>query len=315
MSKYVAFTSGITSILRGASQVMFQSNALCGLLFIIGVCWGAFESGMPQVGLASVVGLLVPSLAGLLTIGPASDGKDGLWGFNGILVGCGLATFLQNNVFLWVSVVFFSLVSTWCRTAFNNLLAPVKCSSLTFPFVFLTWVVLLAARSFHGLELASSASTTDNIVICGDFLSYIEYCLKGISQVFLIDSWITGILFLVGLAVSSMRSAIWAAVGSVIGIVGAIVLQADADDVANGIYGFNPVLTAIALGSTFYAPGLKSCLCCIAAIITTVVLQGALIYLLSPWHLPTLTVPFCIATWLFLWLGYDFSNDIVKNNR
>ncbi|MBR3887096.1 MAG: urea transporter, partial [Alistipes sp.] len=37
----------IKILLRGAAQVMFQCNSWCGLLFIVGIFWGAYSSGMP----------------------------------------------------------------------------------------------------------------------------------------------------------------------------------------------------------------------------------------------------------------------------
>jgi urea transporter len=74
--------------------------------------------------------------------------------------------------------------------------------------------------------------------------------------------------------------------------------------VLHGLYGYSAVLTAIALGCTFYRPGLRSALWTVLGILVTVVLQGALDVWLAPWGLPALTAPFCLATWLFLWPLY-----------
>lgn len=81
-----------------------------------------------------------------------SDGDEGLWGFNGILVGCAFPTFCANTWLMWASLIFFSMLSTWLRKGFNNIMAPWKINSLTFPFVFLTWMFLFASRIFDGIQ-------------------------------------------------------------------------------------------------------------------------------------------------------------------
>lgn len=86
-------------------------------------------------------------------------------------------------------------------------MAPWKVNSFTFPFVFCTWMFLLAARAMHGLptthmsdpSLPAAFSSLESIRL-GDLA---VYWLKGIGQVFLINSWVTGICFLAGLFLCS----------------------------------------------------------------------------------------------------------------
>lgn len=104
----------------------------------------------------------------------------------------------------------------------NNVLAPYKVSSFTFPFVLLTWFVLLASRIMHGLPDAGlgtpSLPGTFSSTLDTSFPMLVKYWLCGISQVFLINSWITGILFLIGLWISNKWAAVWAAVGSALAL-------------------------------------------------------------------------------------------------
>ena len=44
--------------LRGIGQVMFQDNPLSGLLFFIGIGWGSYAAGMPQVAVGGLVALV-----------------------------------------------------------------------------------------------------------------------------------------------------------------------------------------------------------------------------------------------------------------
>ena len=289
---------------KGIAQVMFQNNALTGLLFLAGIIWGSFEEGQPHVGWGCIGGVAVSTLTGVLLGLPKKDGEIGLWGFNGALVGCGIFTFLGSNFYSWAALILCAAVSTWVRVGFNNLLAPYKINSLTFPFVFSTWIFLLAARAMKELDVEHLATPLlpgyFDFDVNMSFGSLVIYWLKGIGQVFLVNSWITGIFFIVALFVSNRYSAMWAMIASALSLLIAIIFRAVGLDIENGLFGFSPVLTGIALGSTFYTTNLKSSIWCVVGIVITVFVQAAMDILFTPFGLPTLTAPFCIATWLFL---------------
>lgn len=294
----------LRSTLRGAGQVMFQQSAWTGLLFLIGIFWGAYEAHTPLVAYGAVVGLIASTVAGYLTSESKDPGEAGLWGFNGILVGCAFPTFLSSTWQMWIALVFCSMLTTWVRTGMNNVMAPWKVNSLTFPFVLLTWIFLFASRLMDGMspDGLSVPSLTEHVTTTLDtsFGSLVEYWLKGVSQVFLINSWVTGVLFLVGLALCSGWAAFWAAAGSAISLAIAIIFKADAADISAGLFGFSPVLTGIAIGCTFYKPGVKTAIWSVVAIVATVFVQAGMDAFFAPFGLPTLTGPFCVTTWLFL---------------
>lgn len=289
---------------RGAGQVMFQDNVWTGVLFIIGIFVGAYMEGMPVVVWGALTGLAVSTLAGYLFKMPDADGREGLWGFNGILVGCALPTFLANTVWMWIALIVCAAMTTWVRTGMNNLLAPWRVSSFTFPFVFCTWCFLLAGREFAGMgpahmstpELAYTISPLE----CHSVLDFAEYWLKGIAKVFLINSWVTGAVFLIGLAIASWRAALWAGISSLIALVMALLWQAQGSSIIGGLYGFSAVLTGIALGATFWKPTLRNSLMAAFGVVATVFIQAAMNALLAPVGLASLTAPFCIGTWLFM---------------
>lgn len=291
-------------MLRGTGQVMFQNSIWTGLLFLIGIFWGAYAEGMGIVAWGALLGVAVSTITGYLLHMPERDGAQGLWGFNGVLVGCAFPTFMGNTVWMWLALILCAALTTWVRTGFNNVMAPWKVNSFTFPFVFCTWLFLLAARAMHGMpptHMAAPAlpemfSSAENI----GFGHLIVYWFKGIAQVFLINSWVTGLLFLIGLALSNRWAALWAAIGSALALFIALVFKASGSDIANGLYGFSPVLTAIALATVFYKPNKRSALWAVLGIVVTVFVQAGMDVLLAPVGLATLTGPFCITTWLFL---------------
>lgn len=321
-------SSGLIKVtLRGAGQVMFQNNAWTGLLFLVGIFWGAYSEGTGIVAWGALLGLVVSTLTGYILRLTRRDGEQGLWGFNGILVGCALPTFIGNTVYMWVGLVLFSMLSTFVRSGFNNIMVRWKINSLTFPFVFCTWIFMAAARAMHSIPPAYMAvPSLPAAFVSGESLRIVDLAgswLKGLSQVFLINSWITGLFFLLGLFISSRWAALWAAIGSAVALLTAILLKVSGAEAVDGLYGFSAVLTAIALATVFYRPGFRSALWALFGIIITVFVQAAMNVMVAPLGLATLTAPFCITTWLFLLPLIkvddnehpDHSNWYVENKR
>lgn len=310
----------IGTLFRGAGQVMFQNSAWTGLLFIIGIFYGAYHEGMGIVAWGAVLGLVVSTITGYILGLPAKDGREGLWGFNGILVGCAFPTFMGNTGWMWLALILCAALTTWVRTGFNNVMKPWKVNSFTFPFVFCTWLFLLAARAMHGIPPTHmSDPSLPEAFVSGEsirFLALILYWLKGIAQVFLIDSWVTGLLFLAGLFIGSRWAALWAAVGSALALLVAILFGASGYDVAHGLYGFSPVLTAIALATVFYKPSFRSAIWALLGICVTVFVQAGMNVMTAPLGIATLTAPFCIATWMFLLplIKFDYEKEPDHSN-
>lgn len=309
----------IRTMLKGAGQVMFQGNTMTGLFFLLGILWGAIAEGRPSVIIGALVGLITSTLTGYLLNQPANDGKEGLWGFNGILVGCAFPTFLGNTPQMWFALILCAALTTWVRTGFNNVMAPWKTNSFTFPFVFCTWIFLLASRMLQGMppESLSAPELTQHWDAHVELSlgTILIYWLKGISQVFLINSWVTGILFLIGLYLSNKWAALWASIGSMVSLLTVLYFHGAGNDIVNGLYGFSPVLTAIALGCTFYRPNLRTAIWALLGVLVTVFIQAGMDILMLPFGIPTLTAPFCIATWLFLLPMYKFDEKTPNHSH
>ena len=289
---------------------MFQDSLWSGLLFFIGIFWGAYSEGQGVVAWGMVVGTLVSTLTGYILQLPDHNGAQGLWGFNGCLVGCAFPTFMGDTFWMWFALVLCAAMSTWVRTGMDNVMGKWNISSLTFPFVLSTYFFLLASRLFAAMppEFMSSPElpTMGTGILDVSFGSLVEYWLKGISQVFLINSWVTGIFFLAALAVNNLKACVWAAIASAISLATAIIWKGPAHDIANGLYGFSAVLTGIALGATFCNNSWRTWIWTVIGIIATVFIQAAMNAFFAPLGLPTLTGPFCVATWLFLFPAYRF---------
>lgn len=298
----------IDTNLRGAGQVMFQNNPLTGLLFIIGITWGAIDADMAEVAIGAVVALVVATITAMLLNVDQRSLRIGLYGFNGILVGAAVPTFLNvDGALMWGVIVVGAAVSTVVMLAIANVFATWGVPALTFPFVLTTWFVMLGSYAFEKIEIASlsapalpAATTAAAADIDVTVELVFETIFRNVAQVFLINNVATGVIFVIALAVSSRWSALFSLVGSSVALAVALALGASASDITAGLFGFSAVLTAIALGSVFYSPGWRVLAYAVLAVVFTVIVQGALDTFLAPVGIPTYTVPFVFVTWLFL---------------
>ena len=291
--------------LRGCAQVMFQNNPLTGLLFFAAIFVGAYGEGNPAVAFGSVLGTAVATFTGR-KLKDQKSWKAGLYGYNGCLVGAALPTFLDVTPILWLCIILGSVVSVIVTICIADILKTWKVAALTAPFVLVTWTMLLASYAFGGLNTSALPVPNlphDLVALNSDLFDGIHLfngTFFGISEVFLFSSVIGSLLLLAWLAVSSLWAAVFALGGSVLAIVTATVLQAEHASVNNGLYAFSAVLTAIALGSTFNKPSWRVLIYTLIGVIFTVFVQGALNTVLAPVGIPTLTMPFVLASWLFL---------------
>ncbi len=292
--------------LRGAGQVMFQNNPLTGLLFLVAIAWGSYTGGAPPVFFGGLVGLATASLTGMWLRVDSQALRDGLFGYNGLLVGLALPTFLAPSPLLWCYVLIGAAVSVVATLGTANVTKAWSVSALTFPFVIVTWLLLLAAAAFAGLG-GHAAAPLDEIVLLDPALTdplrpaaFLQGLLQSISQVFLKGDALSALLLVVGLALNSVAAALLALAGALLALCTAHALGAESQLISAGLLGFSPVLTAIALGSVFYSPSARVLAYAALGTVFTVIAQGALNAVVAPWSIPALTAPFVLVSWLFL---------------
>jgi urea transporter len=287
-------------ILRGVGQVFFCCNAVTGLIFLV-----ALFIGGATAGAAATVGVISSTVAAYL-LGFSEDDIDaGLYGFNGTLVGPCLFLFLENSPQLWLYVVLASVLSSVVLAALMRILGPYKIPASTSPFVLTCWMFMVAVYSFDSFTRGpvlpppgTPAVVTDAMAIPADM--WFTALTKGVAEVMFADSVIVGIMFLVGIAIVSLRGALMAFGGTIIGVAFPIMLGANLGLIEMGLYSFNPVLTMMAVGWVFLKPDSKSAVLAVLAGFLTVVCQAGLANFLAPIGLPTLTFPFVLVMWMFL---------------
>jgi urea transporter len=292
--------------LRSIGQVMFQNNPLTGLLFLAAIAWGSYAAGVPRVAIVGVLAVVVANLTAQWLNADRESLHAGLYGYNGVLVGLALATFLAPNALMWVYVVLGASVSVITMLGTVNALKPWGMSSLTFPFVLTTWLLLLATYGFSGLT--GAALPAGDVVVPFQryeasplkLIDLLQGVLQSISQVFLKANGVAALLFLAGLAVNSLAAAAFALAGAIVAVLTAHLFGAESELITGGLLGFSPVLTAIALGAVFYRPSWRVAIYAMLGALFTVIAQAALNVALTPFAIPALTAPFVLVTWIFL---------------
>lgn len=290
----------IDSVLRGIGQVMLQNNPVTGLLFLLGIFVGSWVAG-----LYALLGTVVATGSAQLFGAPQDHVRQGLFGFNGTLTGLGLALYLRHDPILVVYVIVAALSVTIVTAAIQDVLGA-QGHTLTGPFVLVTWIFiagLFAYSRLHGAPALGAPHLPTDTVSGAAVLTPVDAAvglLNGVAEVTLQQSVWTGAIFLVALAVNSRISCAAAVLGSAIGIGVGWSLGAAPAAIQDGLYGFNAVLTAIALGGLFFLLHRITVLLAILAVIVSTILYGSLAAILSPLGLPALTAPFVITTWLCL---------------
>ncbi|MYT37255.1 urea transporter [Streptomyces sp. SID8356] len=283
--------------LRGVGQVDLQPVIWTGLL-ILAALWSAGW----EIGLFATLGTLVSTATAYALGVDRSSIAVGLQGYSGCLTGIALVVSLGHHPATYILAVVGAVVCTLLTAALTTLLAPYGLTALTAPFCLVSGVMVLGAPSFsriwNGAPDPVSSPTTGDTGISWDDLWHAFF--TNVSQVFLVDEWYVGLIMLVGLACAGARVVLSAAAGSVTGIVTAWALGAPTELIRNGIYGYNAVLVAIALGAVFLAGTAANGAYALFGAAVSTGLTASLTSLFKPFGGHTFTWPFILTTWVLM---------------
>ena len=288
----------ILVVFRGIGQVFFQENALSGALFTLGIALS-----LP----VQALGLVVGSAIGTATAWVVKFDKDelsaGIFGFNSALVGIASFFFFQPGA---VSIVLMVVGCAAAGVVTRLMRGHVPFPTYTTPFIVTTWVIFFLGKAMGAAPVEGYPA----LLLNPPLPFAVEATAHGIGQVMFQGSLWTGLLFLVGIAISDRRHAAWVLAGSIVGMLVAwhhtteaaraidperLVDRSLFDNIALGLYGYNATLAPVALylwRRSLIAPLLGMLLS--VPITELVPLLG----------IPALTAPFVLATWLVLALGW-----------
>ncbi|KAL3920074.1 MAG: hypothetical protein SGILL_003444 [Bacillariaceae sp.] len=118
--------------------------------------------------------------------------------------------------------------------------------------------------------------------------------LKGISQIFVVESTLSGAVIVGGIASYSPMLAAHAVAGSAIGTLMGAVTGAELSELTMGLWGFNSALTSMGIG-VFFVHSTPTMLLSAGGAALTASLFGALKTVFGVYGAPALTLPFCFT--------------------
>ncbi|MFK8251857.1 urea transporter [Ancylobacter terrae] len=296
----------LTDSFKGTSQVFFMENIVTGALFFVAMAYASYASGVWATTIGAAIGVVVATLTARLLECDETSIASGLFGFNGVLVGAALPTFIAVSPQLWVYVIVGAATSTVVTAAFSaTLTAKWGIPGSTGPFVLTGWLMVAGAYSFGGLDVTGDAPKLATDYVQGlaplpQPVELVQIFFRNIGQVYLLGNEISGAIILLGIFIASIPAGIAAAAGSLVAMVVAIGMGADPAIVSQGLYGFSPVLTALAVGVIFLKTSRKVVLYALLATVTTVFVQGALDVIVAPAGIPSFTAPYVLTMYLFI---------------
>jgi len=230
-------------------------------------------------------------------------------GYNAVLTCLAVLIFLDGP-YVWLLALAGTGLSTLVTIALNNYF--IRIPVLTFPFIITSWLLFLFPYKLDLFEM-SDQLVPQNLMhweyVAGSGIDWITAFFKSISEIFLLDSVWAGALILAGILIAGISVSANTVLSIIAALAFAYILGAENDQIQLGLYGYNAILTAIAVGHTFNAKGSKGMFVSgLIGAILTVPISASLSILLVPYGLPVLTIPFVIITWLLL----SASNSILK---
>lgn len=293
-----AFFPFISATLKGISQVILIENTITGLLILIAITISSYYLGIIAL-LSSIIGTLVGKFGGAVE----NSINQGLLGYNSVLTGMALGLFLSGP-YMWIVALVGSALAAIFTAAMMHFMKRTEIPILTFPFIVLTWFILLSTYKLKGIILSSSLTpqslTNWKLNIAGE-IHLLDGIFNGIGQVFFLNNLISGILVFIAVFWGGKKLGLYAAIGNITAVIIAYFLGGEHSLIVMGLYGYNAILTIIAVSAVFnsehnrFAP-----LSGILAACLTVPITAGLSTLLLPYGLPALTMPFVLCSWMFL---------------
>lgn len=269
---------GIFTICRGIGQVMLQNNAWSGAIMLAGIACNSW-----LLAILAIAGNLTGTLTALLAGYSIREIRDGLYGFNGTLIGIAVGVFFKINLISIVLLIAGSGLSTLIAGLFNR---KSKLPGYTAPFIIVIWILLSGCYFLYpSLLITSSAmpasSETD---------LFAAFCFNLGQVMFQDGSLITGIFFLIAILINSTLDTTYAFIGAALPLTLALIIGTDYTSFNTGVYGYNAVLCSIALADRTK----RGAIFAILSILISIGLQITGMNL----GITTLTAPFVLSVWI-----------------
>ena len=279
---------------RAMGQVIFLNSTTSGRII-----FASLVLGDPTLAAFAALGSFTATSTSKF-IGLDEDTyKNGLWGYNGALIGCAASVFgPAYPPYMVLSTILGSAATPVLSASLKN---ATSLPQWTWPFNIVALTSILQTRSL--LESSKSATDTGleetvadssvSTIPTTEIIDVVSSPLLGISQIFVVGSPLTGAGISAAIYMYSPKLAYHALGGSAIGCAVGVLSGADLSDVCMGLWGYNSALSSMAIG-TFFVHSRESMILSASSAVASAALFGGMQSLFGTYGLPCLTLPFCI---------------------
>ena len=289
------------SVVKSYSIIFFSGNKAFGLLL------AAVTFFNPVAGICGLSAVLLTNfIARAAGFNPVFI-EEGVYGFNSLLVGLGLGAAFEPGYTLAAAVVLASFLTLILSVCLGGSLRKYNLPFLTLPFIFAIWIMFLWAGNFTGMK-----HTDRGIYWMNEMYSYggagmvhffraveesampqaLAVYFRSLSAIFFQQNVIAGALIAAGLLFFSRIAFSVSALGFFSAYAFYRFLGADAAGLNCQDFGFNFILTAIAMGSYYAVPSLYSYLLVILLVPASAALIAASNAVFGFFSLPIYSLPF-----------------------
>lgn len=298
-------------ILNSYSQIFFSENKAFAWILLPATFLD------PYAGFFGLFSLLVSNFTAYVLGLNIYTISRGLYGFNSLLTGLGLGVYFSPGWHLLFMVAMASLITLGISVALEGVVGKYALPYLSLPFVFASWLVMLALLDFTALGISERGIYFLNELyqMGGDWLisfynttsffdiwSPLRVYFISLAAIFFQYNLLTGILIAVGLLYYSRIAFSLSLLGFFAAYAFYSFIGANLNDLNYSYIGFNYILTAIAIGGFFIIPSRGSYSSVLLLIPMLALVTTGLGRILSVFNLPVYSLPFNLTVLIFLYL-------------
>lgn len=272
-------------------------NAVSGFIILAAITIASYSLGIIAL-FSSLIGTVIGKTGGA----DQASVSQGLYGYNSVLTGMALFLFLSGDD-RWLIALAGSAIAALFTAAMIYIMKPTGIPPLTFPFIVLTWFWLLTTYRLVTFKISPDLTPQSlsnwTLDIKGE-TNWLDGAMNGIGQIFFLDNSFSGILLFIAVFWAGWKLGLYAIIGNLASLITSYLLGGEHHLIFLGLYGYNAILTIIAVSIVFKDNERNGLLYGIIAACLTVPITASIVTWLLPYGLPALTMPFVFCTWLFL---------------
>jgi len=292
------------SFLNSYSQIFFAENKI---LAIILVCVSFINWWTGLSGLIAVVTALI--LAEILNYDKLTLRK-GLFSFNSLLVGLGIGTYFSPAIQVLLLIIIASAITFFSTVFLMGMLRKYGLPFLSVPFLMGMWLLILSFPAFLNMQVNEDALYPSNhlfklgglvLVKIVDGLNFFfldtgfDTYFLSLGAIFFQFSLLAGLLIAIGLFIHSRVHFLFSLIGFFIAFWLYEFLGVYSGALNYTYYGFNFILSAIAIGGYFLIPSRQSLLWSVLVIPILVITTIGSDRLFAVFGLSVFSLPFNVV--------------------